>query len=480
MCSSCDRSSLSVSRRGFLQTAAVVAAGAPWVQSVEAVATPLTLRNKSKAVVQCVFLYPSTASLEESGYYSWPGSGFDAEGRQREYTQRLEAFGRKLDMRITVENDPIRSEEQAAAFIARVRQTPPDGLLLMPFAKAQWGNAARIAQESGYPSVVFAPLGVALVGHINQLRTKPGVYLVNSLEESGIESGLRAIRARRRMRDALLLNIVGKEAPETTVPFWGTTIRTIPHRQFYDVFKNTAIDEAVRKLARNYRRQAKEIVEPTGEDILEAARAYYALRRIIEEEKADAIMMDCLPGLKRPHRHVPPCMGFMTLRDEGIPAGCQADLNPTLTLMLVQELFGLPGFQQNASMDTERNLYFGAHCTCPSRMSGPDQGPEPYILRSHAEAGWGCVPRVLLKEGQPVTMALYKPGEKPQMLVYTGSIVDCPNIPPAGGCRTNVTVAFDEVKDACDVKGMHQIIFYGNHGRALRAFCQLHGIEAIA
>jgi len=35
------------------------------------------------------------------------------------------------------------------------------------------------------------------------------------------------------------------------------------------------------------------------------------------------------------------------------------------------------------------------------------------------------------------------------------------------------------VSDVCDVKGMHQIIFYGNHGRQLRAFCQLHGIEVV-
>ncbi len=35
----------------------------------------------------------------------------------------------------------------------------------------------------------------------------------------------------------------------------------------------------------------------------------------------------------------------MSLRDEGIAAGCQADLSATLSLMLVQQLFGKPGFQ---------------------------------------------------------------------------------------------------------------------------------------
>jgi hypothetical protein len=37
-----------------------------------------------------------------------------------------------------------------------------------------------------------------------------------------------------------------------------------------------------------------------------------------------------------------------------------------------------------------------------------------------------------------------------------------------------------EVSDVCDVQGMHQSIFYGNHGRQLRAFCQLYGIEAMS
>ncbi|MBM3889275.1 MAG: hypothetical protein FJ388_09140 [Verrucomicrobia bacterium] len=131
-------------------------------------------------------------------------------------------------------------------------------------------------------------------------------------------------------------------------------------------------------------------------------------------------------------------------------------------------------------MNTERNLYFGSHCTCPSRMRGRAAPPEPFILRNHAEAGWGCVPQVLFTKGQEVTMALYLSGPKPQMLLYTGKVVECPPCPPAGGCRTNIEMTINEVRDVCDVKGMHQIIFYGNHAKQLRAFCQLHGIEVVS
>jgi len=169
-------------------------------------------------------------------------------------------------------------------------------------------------------------------------------------------------------------------------------------------------------------------------------------------------------------------MGFMSLRDEGIAAGCQNDLNATLTMMLVQYLFDRPGFQQNASSETEKNHYYGAHCTCASRLNGTTEPPEPYILRNHAESGWGVAPQVLWRIGQDVTMAHVLAGETPRMIIYSGKVVGCYNTPPAGGCRTNVELTINEVPDVCDVKGMHQTIFYGNYARQLRAFCQLFGI----
>jgi hypothetical protein len=49
----------------------------------------------------------------------------------------------------------------------------------------------------------------------------------------------------------------------------------------------------------------------------------------------------------------------------------------------------------------------------------------------------------------------------------------------AAGCRTNITMTINEVEDVCDVKGMHQTVFYGNYTRQLRAFCQLYGIAVV-
>jgi len=474
---------LEISRRNFLQAIGGTAAGIS-LSSKEllgAGASPESrTRQKGPAIVRGAFVYPPTESLRKVGYYSWPGSSFDAEGRQKQYMDRIKRIERKLGMRISMDKQPLDEAVSVTQFINEVKQSKPDGLLLIPFKKGHWGHVTRIIEEAGIPTVVLATLGILLVGHINQLHEKSGVYLINSLDNlDAVEEGMKMIQTAHWMKESRIVNIRGSETKETTVPHLGTQVWTVPHTKFYEEFKRTKITDAVKSLAQAYLRNAEKVVQPTKADILEAAKTYFVLKRIIETEKADAMMMDCLPGLSRPHKHPPPCMGFMSLRDEGIAAGCQADLNATLTLMLVQQLFDRPGFQQNASMETEKNHYFGAHCTCASKLSGTTGLSEPYILMSHAEAGWGCVPRVLWRVGQEVTMAQYLSGKTPQMYIYSGQVVGCPDIPRTGGCRTNVEMTINEVDDVCDVKGMHQIIFYGDYARELRIFCQLYGIKVV-
>jgi len=468
-------------RRDFLQ--AVGTAGAMGLVAIESPAGgagPVSARAKKTAVVRGAFLYPPSKVLEKEGYWSWPGSSFDAEGHQRQYMASFFAIEKKLGVRVAMDPEPLDQPESVARFIQEVKQTKPDGLLLVPFKKGHWEHVLRIIRETERPTVVLATLGVLLVDHINQLHRQPGVYLISALEDfRAVEYGITMIRTARRMQDARIVSINGTQYKAALVPQLGTEVRTIPHQRFVEEFQRTGPDAEVLRLAKAYKENAKEIVEPSEADILEAAKCYFTLKRLVSAERADAIMMECLAGLRIPHKHVPPCMGFMSLRDEGIAAGCQADLSATLTMMLVEQLFDRPGFQQNAAMDTEQNLYFGAHCTCPSKMHGRTAPPEPYILRNHAEAGWGCVPRVLLTPGQEITMAQYLPGKEPKMYVYSGKVVRCPPIPPAGGCRTNVEMTIHEVSDVCDVKGMHQIIFYGNQARQLKAFCQLYGIAVV-
>ena len=399
-------------------------------------------RKKSTATVRAAFTYPPTETLRQAGYWSWPGSNFDAEGRQKLYMDRLRAIERQLGMSVVVEPNPLDSPADAGRFIADVKQSAPDGLLLIPFKKGHWDNVLRIIKEAQLPTVVAATLGVLLSDHIRQLHREPGVYLISAADDfDAVACGLRMIRTARWMRDARIVNIAGNEVREATVPRLETQVHTIPHGRFVELFaKNRNLRNRCEHYADAYRKNAKSVVEPSPADILDAARTYFALKAIVEAESADALMMECLTGLRHPRTHCPPCMGFMSLRDEGFPTGCQSDLSSTLTLMLVQQLFGKPGFQQNAAMDTERNLYFGSHCTSATRMNGPSTAAEPYELRNHAEAGWGCVPRVLFTAGTRSRWRNICPPRGKSRLrcssTPAGSSIARPSRPPVAAART--------------------------------------------
>ncbi len=435
--------------------------------------------QKKTAVIRGAFIYPPTESLRKVGYYSWPGSTFDAEGRQEQYMGRLREMERKLGVRIEMDEKPLDEEASVNRFIADVKKSKPAGLLLIPFKKGHWPHVMRILDETETPSVVLATIGILLAPHIESIHNRKGVYFINSLDNlDAVEYGMRAIKTAHWMRNGRIVNLARSKHSTTRVPHLGTEVLTIPNTRFSEIFESMAETSEVKDLAHSYLQHARQVVEPSEQDVFDAAKTYFVLKQVIEEQNADALMMDCLPGLSRPHKHPPPCMGFMSLRDEGIAAGCQSDLNATLTMMLVQELLDRPSFQQNASMDTEKNHFYGAHCTCASKLFGTQEPSEPYSLRNHAEAGWGCVPRVLWRPGEEATIASYLSGEiPPKLLVYTGTVIGSPPMPPCGGCRTNVEMTINEVDDVCKVKGMHQAIFYGNYAKELGVFCQMFGIE---
>ena len=474
------------SRRTFLQvvggTAASLSVSAPRVLGGLAGAQPAGAAKKP-ATVRAAFVYPPTESLRRAGYYSWPGSTFDAEGRQVQYLGKLRALEGNLGLRISVERQPLDEEDSVTRFIKEVKAETPDALFLVPLKKGHWPHVTRIVEETGRPTVILAPLGVLLAPQVRELHTHPGVYLINSLDNfDAVEQGLRMVRTASWMKQSCILNIAKVAADDRIVPHLGTRIRTVANTGFIEEFKRLGATDEVKEVAAGYKNNATKVLQPSDEDIFDAARASVALRRVVEAAGVDAVMMDCLPGLQHPHQHVPPCMGLMDLRNRGVPAGCESDLDATLTMMLLQYLFDRPGFQHNPTVDTEKNHYFCAHCTSATKMRGRDAAPEPYMLMNHAEAGWGCVPRVLFSPGQEVTIAKYlsvmSDSEMPQMLVYSGEIVGCPGVPQAGGCRTNAETTIHELADVAELKGHHLIMVYGNYAKALHRFCQMYGIQA--
>lgn len=465
-------------RREFL-AAAGAATTALTLLSVPSAAEPReaerAAHSKRPARVRVAFLYPPSKSFSDNpdGWWSWPGNEFGAEGRQSVYTEKLREMEKKLGLQLTVENASIATEDDANHFSERVRTDSPDGVLLIVFSNYSPPHADLILKEMeqlGVPVIVFIGLGVKH-GSINKYW-RPGVYFIQSLDNfEAIEYGLRMIGAKKRLQQSRILSITEAAASsESTDPFLGVLVRVIPFQRYAERFKGIGIDKPAQKFMRQWTKHAKELRGLTEEALENAARAHFALEALLQEEQADGLTMNCLRrGMLKP------CLSFATFNNRLVPAACENDLPAVFGQLLGQLLAGRPGFQHNPCYETERNHYYASHCTCATRLYGPEEKGRPYLLRRFAHTNEGsCAIQVFWNPGDAVTMIHYYPGEKPSLDVYEGRVVQSHPMPPAAGCTTNVEIAITDRPDACSVRGHHNVLFCGNFARHFRLFAQLY------
>ena len=228
----------------------------------------------------------------------------------------------------------------------------------------------------------------------------------------------------------------------------------------------------------DYIKRAKDIRLATRQDVIDGIRSYLVAGKILEDEKADAISMDCLGALGNIDVSLP-CISWSRMNDDGIPAICEADTGAIAAHIIIQYLFDRPGFQQDPVADTSDDTLIGAHCSCPTRLNGFNNPPEPFELIHH-HGNRDAVPRTIWKKGQRITLLDFMPDkERSQVLFATGTVVDNLSVPPSGGCVVSVKYKMDGTQDVLSFPGMHQFFFYGDYRRELKNFCQLYNFKAI-
>lgn len=469
----CPAKCMALDRRQFLRTSAQAAVGLGLASSgLSALfADEGPRRPNPRVTVRAAFLRPK-------GRYwlGWPGASYPVEQARKDYTNRLLKAGRSVGVNVVPNLQPLYEQKDVDRFIAQIKHTRPDGVVLTILHMNQWGRAQKIA-SAGIPTIVFAPVGTSFTGHIVNFSRQPGVYVVSSLDFAPVQFGLRMIRAAKCLRESRILVVRGNDRADQVLDRLGTRVRTVPRRSFPDLYDQTPVTEEVRAIAADYARRALKVVEPTYEDRLDAARVYPTAKRAMAREDANAITMDCLGMVAARKVPTPPCMAWSKLNDEGITAGCEADLFGAVSMMFVSHLFDRPGFMQDPVAETARNLLITAHCTCATRLHGFDGPRSPFILRSHSESDVGVSMQVLWQPGEKVTLVRFTGPD--ELICDTGTVVANVQTPPAGGCRTNFEVRMDDVADARDVKGFHQVVFCGDWKKQVSDYCQLYGIKVV-
>jgi hypothetical protein len=306
---------------------------------------------------------------------------------------------------------------------------------------------------------------------------RSGLYVLRAPQElAHVEFGLRMINAGKLLRQCTVLGFDNREASEATVPFFGVKLRIVPFERYADEFAAVPIDDTARQLIARFTSGAESQRDVTQNALENAARAHFALKKILAEERADGLTMNCLR-----RGWLKPCMSFATLNGQLIPAACEMDVPALCTMLLGRWLIGRPGFMHNMAVETERNHYYASHCTCATKLYGPEGSELPYLLRRFAHTNEGsCAIQVFWKEGDPTTLVRVYPGGPARMDVYAGRVFASHPMPPVGGCTTNVEIELLDRDDAMMAIGHHNVLFCGDFARQFRQFAQLFRIELLA
>ena len=239
---------------------------------------------------------------------------------------------------------------------------------------------------------------------------------------------------------------------------FGVETLDIDLQRLIDGIKAVPQADAV-KVAQAIVKRSKAVKEPSCADMVEAAKAYLAIKKICTEERLNAMTIRCFDIVKT--CGTTSCLALALLNDEGIVAGCEGDMQTLMSMILAKRLCGEEAFMANPSNLTDHSAML-AHCTIPLAMC------DDISIRSHFESGIGVAIQGVL----PLTdYTLFKWGgpKLDRYFVTEAQAVEAPYSDHF--CRTQITLNVDLrpylLKHSI---GNHHVIIKGRHAEVIKGW----------
>jgi L-fucose isomerase-like protein len=214
------------------------------------------------------------------------------------------------------------------------------------------------------------------------------------------------------------------------------------------------------------------------------AGVHVALEEAVAGHRLNGVAVRCWPEFFT-ELGCAACGAMSMLNEEMCPASCEADVNGTLTSILLQTLSGSQAFITDlVSIDAQDNSGVLWHCgLAPVSMADPD---EPVVGTVHSNRKLPLLFEFALKPGRVTIARLHRSALKNGLADYRlviggGEMLRAPK--SFGG--TSGVIRFDspasEVLDVVMNRGLehHFNITYGDVREELRVFADLVGLEVI-
>lgn len=214
-----------------------------------------------------------------------------------------------------------------------------------------------------------------------------------------------------------------------------------------------------------------EALEPQATRLTLAS--YLTMRRITQDQGLHGLAVRCWPEFFT-ELGCAACGAMSLLSDEFMPCSCEADVNGTITQLILQSISGEPAFGTDiVSLDDTRDALVVWHCgLAPLSMADP-QKPRRGIV--HSNRNLPLLFEFTLKPG-PVTVArLTEAFGEYRLVIGRGEIIRGPKSFSGTSGLLRFSRPAREVLDLILSEGLehHISITYGDHADVLIAFARL-------
>lgn len=215
-------------------------------------------------------------------------------------------------------------------------------------------------------------------------------------------------------------------------------------------------------------------ISSAGADLLESAKYYLGLKKLVREYDLSALAVKCYTKYMGKV-----CLGYSLLAEEGVMCACEGDVTNSLAMQMLYELSGTPVNNTDLlHLDEKENTILYAHCGSSGfAIADGEVNIAPVRL---AESGCCCL--FTAAPGEATLLNIVGHGDKFRVSTIGGEAVRCGMEFPGNPVKIRHRIPVAQLSREIMRNGIghHWMVGYGDHARVIQKFCEIKGINYIA
>lgn len=204
------------------------------------------------------------------------------------------------------------------------------------------------------------------------------------------------------------------------------------------------------------------------------ARTLLALRRMVADLDLQAVSIGSYPQCQGTM-----CLSIALLNEEGVPTGCEGDVNSTLAIYLLSQLCDAPvHFGEMLALDFEDSSIVTSHCGCGSPSLADEGG---FILCPVRLANDGVCIRYTARPGPVTFVNLTGRKGNYRMCAFEGQAVPTGMVFEGNPLKFVTRTPLEKIWQATTEGGFghHWMTAYTHAAAELSEFCRLAGVRGV-